>query len=431
MEPHATPQDETGVLRGYIAEFETPGQLIDAAREVREAGYARWDSHSPFPVHGIDSAMGIRMTILPWIVMAAGVTGCLTGLGLQWYANAVDSEAIGFIPTFLQGYNYLVSGKPYFSLPANIPVIFELTILFSALAAVFGMLVLNNLPWLYNPVFNSERFRRVTEDRFFISIDGRDPKFDASGTETFLASLGGLGVEGVIEFPSPAQPPLILRRVGLLATLVLLIPPAFIYKAWFAKTDKPRIHIVQDMDNQEKFRAQHATALFADHRAMRPPIDGTVARGEMNDDPHYNTGIVDNAFAPAMPLHKITVDAKLLQRGRERFNIYCAPCHGRTADGQGTVNIRGTQRGGGWVAPANLHDDQYRARPVGHIFNTISEGIRTMPPYGDIIPTEDRWAIVAYVRALQRSHYSTIDDVRPELRNSLRELTPLQPAEQE
>src|ERR1700688_3764246 len=106
----------------------------------RAAGYKVWAVPSPFPIHGIDAVIGIRPTILPWLVLGGGLTGLLSGLGLQWFTNAFD-------------YPFLISGKPIFSLPANIPVIFELTVLFSALTAVFGMLGLNRLPMLYNPLF--------------------------------------------------------------------------------------------------------------------------------------------------------------------------------------------------------------------------------------------------------------------------------------
>ncbi len=152
-------------LVGLLAEYRDVDAIMKAARGVRNAGFTRWDVYSPFPIHGIDAAIGIKPTILPWLVAGGGITGCLGGLGLQWFVNAYD-------------YTFMISGKPFFSLPAFIPVIFECTILFSALTAVFGMLVLNRLPMHYNPLFKSERFRRVTNDRFFIVVDASDPKFD-------------------------------------------------------------------------------------------------------------------------------------------------------------------------------------------------------------------------------------------------------------
>jgi len=169
---------------GILAEFATPQALLQAAAAVRDAGFTKWDAHTPYAVHGLDKAMGIRPTRLAWFVFAAGLAGACTGLGLQWFCNTSD-------------YPLLVSGKPYFSLPANIPVVFELTILFAAGAAVLGMLGLNGLPQLYHALFKRPRFRRVTDDRFFIAIEAADPRFDAGQAEALLRARGALAVERV------------------------------------------------------------------------------------------------------------------------------------------------------------------------------------------------------------------------------------------
>ena len=174
------------VLEGFIAEFSDVDSVLLAAATVRDAGYTRWDVHTPFPVHGMDHAMGIRPTILPWLVLGGGCAGLALGLWLQWYTNAIN-------------YPFFISGKPLISLPAWIPVTFELTILLASLTAVFGMLGLNRLPRLYNPLFTSRRFRRVTTDRFFVAIDAADPVFDRVKTERMLQDLGASAVEWVQE----------------------------------------------------------------------------------------------------------------------------------------------------------------------------------------------------------------------------------------
>jgi hypothetical protein len=173
---------EEEVLAGYLAEFDSVDTILAAAEKVRDAGYRRWDVHSPFPVHGMDDAMGIRPTILPWLVAVGGVTGLVAGLALQVFTNSID-------------YPFFISGKPLVSMPAFIPVIFECTIAGAAFTAVFGMLVLNKLPMLYNPLFKSERFRRVTNDRFFVVIDATDPNFDEVETEKLLQSLNPIAIE--------------------------------------------------------------------------------------------------------------------------------------------------------------------------------------------------------------------------------------------
>jgi hypothetical protein len=192
-EPHRAPAP--GRLYGMMAEFETPRDLLHAAEKVRDAGYRWWDCHTPFPVHGLDKAMGVRATILPIIVFLCGLTGAMAGLILQTFTNATDFN-VWFL-VWVRGYEFFISGKPFISLPAMIPVTFELTILLAAAGATFGMLILNGLPRLYHPAFKSERFARVTDDRFFIIIEARDPKFSRQRTEKLLASLHPVSVEAL------------------------------------------------------------------------------------------------------------------------------------------------------------------------------------------------------------------------------------------
>lgn len=395
-----------------LVEFDSPHAIKEAARRVRDAGFVRWDTHTPFPVHGIDEQMGIQRTKLPFIVFACGALGCLAGLLLQWWTNA-SSLNLGVDLNFIRGYPFQVSGKPFFSLPANIPVIFELTVLFSAFGAVFGMLVLNDLPKHYNPLFRSQRFRRVTTDRFFLCIETADPNYDPVHTPALARSLGGAAVEEVYDEPTPPPPTKIVTRVSVVALCLALIPPAIIAKARVSRSDTPRIHLIQDMDNQEKFKTQRASALFADQRAMRLPVAGAVARDELDDDPHFELGIVGNDYAATFPTHRpeVQITPELLARGQTKFGVYCAPCHGLDGSGQGRINQRAIELEEPWVQASVLFDAERRSRPVGHLFNTITNGIRTMGPYGDRIQPADRWAIVAYVRALQRAHYPRAGDL--------------------
>ena len=175
---------DSGRLYGYLVGFDKVDELLVGAAKVRDAGYTRWDAHTPFVIHGLDAAMGIKKTILPYIVFGAGLTGTLAGILLQWWTNAVD-------------YPFLISGKPLFSLPANIPVAFETTILFAAISTLIGMLALNGLPQLTHPLFSNRSFKRVTDDRFFISIEARDPLFDPETTRELLESVSGQPVEEI------------------------------------------------------------------------------------------------------------------------------------------------------------------------------------------------------------------------------------------
>ncbi|MGE5235253.1 MAG: DUF3341 domain-containing protein [Acidobacteriota bacterium] len=171
-------------LFGVLAEFSSVEELLAACEKVRDAGFTRWDAHSPIPVHGLDEAMGLKGTRLPAVVLAGGVFGALGGLALQWWTNGVN-------------YAYRISGKPLFALPPAIPITFEMTVLFAALGAVGGLIIANGWPHLYHPLFNSAAFRRVTADRFFISIEADDPLFDEARTRAFLESLGSGHIEEV------------------------------------------------------------------------------------------------------------------------------------------------------------------------------------------------------------------------------------------
>jgi mono/diheme cytochrome c family protein len=171
------------------------------------------------------------------------------------------------------------------------------------------------------------------------------------------------------------------------------------------------IHIFWDMDFQPKFKAQAPNPLFADGRAMRPPVQGSVARGESYVDTHMFEGVVDGQWATALPT-SMKLDQATLERGQQRFNIYCSACHGYAGYGDGAVNqramelvsnVNGPVNGTQWVAAKSLHDETTRHQPMGQLFNTVTHGIRNMAGYGAQISVADRWAIVAYVKALQFS----------------------------
>ena len=190
---------QTPELFGVLGEYDDVTAVVHAARAVREAGYRRFDVHAPFPIHGIDGAIGIRPTILPWIVLVLGLTGMAVGFALTMFTMGDLNIAIPGPPGAppLEPYPFLISGKPLMSIPAYIPPIFELTILFSAFGAVFGMFLLNKLPLLYQPLFKNQTFKRATSDRFILVIEARDRQFDPQKTQAFLKDHGALSTEEV------------------------------------------------------------------------------------------------------------------------------------------------------------------------------------------------------------------------------------------
>ena len=170
-----------------MAEFEDPTSLVAAARRTYDEGYRVFDAFSPFPIHETFAAMHLEDRRVPLMVLGGGILGMLTGLGLQAWVSAV-------------AYPLNIGGRPYLSWPMFIPVTFELTILFAAFAAVFGMFALNGFPMPYHPVFNVERFTaHASQDRFFLAIEAKDPKFDREKTRAFLQGLGATEVNDVAE----------------------------------------------------------------------------------------------------------------------------------------------------------------------------------------------------------------------------------------
>lgn len=191
-----------------------------------------------------------------------------------------------------------------------------------------------------------------------------------------------------------------LLLVGLLATVAACRGQV---------SEEPPVHIIPDMDWQPRYEEQAASSFFADGRAMRPLVEGTVARGSLHGDDAYDTGKVGGAYVNKVP---VDVDEKFIRRGQQRFNIYCAPCHDQTGAGNGLIVQHGYPR------PVSLSENATKY-PDGEIFTIITNGVRNMPAYAHQIPVNDRWAIVSWLRVLQRSQRATLADVPADMKNSI------------
>ncbi len=487
-------------VHGVVAEYTSVDTLLSACRRVRDAGYVKTDAFTPFPVHGIDKALGIKPTVLPWIVLGAGLTGTATALVMQIWMNTID-------------YPYIISGKPFLSLPAFMPVAFELTVLFASFGAFFGMWALNGLPKFSNPVFTDPRFDRVTDDRFFLYVDSKDDQFDQGGVEKLLGDTETDYVQTVVDDDSSDKVPKPFFMMWGLVVGLSVIPLLIVLKMRVSNSSQPRFHVFYDMDFSPAKDAQQYSTLFRDGRAMRPDVPGTVARGEEQADLNYMTGInmealtaIDRpraerlvrrfnpyfqgetdsaedakadvaedagqgdasgqgdadqktqgsepesaaaaagddtsettgsestdtdggASQPAVAEEKpsvmdttpwldsnpLVLNEKVLADGRRNFGIYCSVCHGMNGSGNGLVNVRAQKIiSPDWIQPSSLHQETLYADkyPDGKLFSTISNGIRKMPGYSGQIKTRDRWAIVAYVRALQLSQNASIEQFK-------------------
>ena len=455
---------------GIVAEYTTVDSLLTACRRVRDAGYTNTDAFAPFPVHGIDKALGIKPTVLPWIALVAGLSGTGIAFLMQIWMNGID-------------YPYIISGKPFVSIPAFVPVAFELTILLASFGAFFGMWALNGLPRFSNPMFTNPRFDRASDDTFFLYIDAKDSRFDEAGVEQLLADAGGEHIVKVVEDETPTVIPRFLL-IGLVTMIALsMIPALIVAKMRVSTSGSPRFHIFYDMDFSPAKGAQQTTTLFADYRSARPDVPGTIARGEYDADLDFLTGVDVEALTatdrpraqrlvakfqggdsesaeaaveagsgdeaeepgeadggetdagsegedpaeaedttPWLKENPLPLEPALFARGREKFEIYCAACHGLDGRGNGLVNQRAQQiLATTWTPPSNIlapniRRDEY---PDGKLFSTISNGIRKMPGYSSQIEARDRWAVVAYVRALQLSQNAELEMVPEDKRESL------------
>jgi mono/diheme cytochrome c family protein len=398
-----------GQLYGVLAEYDTPGELVEAARQVRDAGYTEFDCYSPFPVHGIDEAIGIKRTILPVLIFGGGLAGTVGGLLLQWWCNAYN-------------WPWNISGKPAWSIPANVPIIFETTILLAVFTSFFGMWILNKLPQVWHPFFRHERFNHVTDDAFLLGIEARDRRFDPEATPKLLKDAGAIEVSNVHFDPDPdkAQMPKWITAFIVASTAFALIPFAIAAKARTSHSAEPHIHIFPDMDFQPKYKSDQAMDLFEDGRENRGELAGTIARGSLNADDLFYRGLDHAADGSAQWTagypKQLELNEQLMKRGKNRYEIYCSPCHGYDGRGAGMVPQRVAATGGAWQA-RNLVDASNPVAinmPNGQLFNTISNGYNTMMGYAAQIPQADRWAIVLYVRALQRSQNALLTDVPPD-----------------
>jgi mono/diheme cytochrome c family protein len=297
---------------------------------------------------------------------------------------------------------------------------------------------LNKLPQLWHPFFRLERFGRATDDGFFLGIEAKDKRFDAEKTKKLLQDAGAIAIEDCYLDPDPAKKQM-PRWIGALMVAGLafaLIPLAIAAKARNTHSDKPHWNIFPDMDYQPKFKSQQAMDMFPDDRENRGEIEGTIPRGWLADDDTFYRGLVHtdqgDAWTTGFPDHypngkKFVVDDALLRRGQDRFNIYCTPCHGYDGHGEGMVPTRVKMGGGLWQARNLVEAPDKDGKggvvvqmPNGQVFNTISNGFQTMMGYGAQIPHADRWAIVAYVRALERAQNASKDDISADQRSEIR-----------
>ncbi len=371
-------------LYGITALFDEPAKLLRAAESVVKEGYSRYDAYSPYPIHGLDTAMKLKRTYIGAVTLIAGLTGASLLLLFAWWTNSVN-------------YPLVIGGKPLFSWPSYVPLMFEMSVLFGAVSTVTALLaVWLGLPRNSHPLHETEFMKRISDNRFGLAIEAADPKFDEAGTRRLLESLGAECTEFIYQESKTytlRETVLDPKFIGALVLVAVLTSGA----TYFAFAKMIQLRPWTSLNIQDKVLPETQSAFYQDGFAMRPPVEGTVARGQM---PYRYASNLPGAEKfmknPVLPT-KFTMEL-----GQRDFNIYCSPCHGYFADGQSRLQ-------GQFPVPPSLHIDSLVTAPDGLYYEVITNGYQgVMPSYARQIPRDERWAIIWYIRALQRAQHPEV-----------------------
>jgi len=366
--------------------YSDAGKIIDAAKQIRPRKLGRLEAYTPYPVHGLDGAIGLPPSKLGQLVLGMGLLGTALALLLEWWTSAVD-------------YPLVTGGKPLFSWQAFVPVMFEVTVLFATFTAGLAMLfVLNKLPFFGHPVLHAKAIKDITRDKLALSIESDGASFDAEAAKAALLEQGAESVE-VVPLPAWDHP---LSLVGLLRTMAAIAAACVVAGGGIFAAIKvvPIVPPMSRMHNQPKLNAFRSSTFFADGRGMRPAVEGTVARG------HLPPAFATPEEAGAMLANPLPLTKPIAERGRKVFADHCAVCHGQVGNG-----IAQLSRAYG-AKPGNLLSNEMVARPDGYIYGVIVRGKNAMPSYAPDLDEKDRWAAVHYLRILQRAQNAKDEDVR-------------------
>ncbi len=369
-------------LFGISALFNTPDEIIHAAKVIAESGYKKFDINTPYPVHGMDRAMKLKPSKLGYITLAFGLGGAAFALFFMWWTMSVD-------------YPQIIGGKPTFAFPAFIPVTFEVTVLLATLSTVIGLITfMFGFPDNKQPLHDTNYMKKVSADKFGAVIYANDSQFNESRVRELFSSLKGKDVELIYELEKETYPifqPKFLMLLFVVAVVTsgttyfilnkLLFMPPFNWMAY-----------------QDKTTAQEKSEFFADHYAMRTKVEGTVARGFISYPYTGESNPTEVLSNPLLPTREN------LELGQNKFLTFCSPCHGNYADGDSRLR-------GQFPNPPTLHSTRAREFSDGMIYHIIVNGQNSMPSYAPQTTSDERWAIVNYVRVLQRAKNAKDSDI--------------------
>lgn len=366
--------------------FDDAQKIVDAANQIRPRKLGRLEAYTPYPVHGLDAAVGVPPSPLGKLVMGMGLLGAALALLFEWWVSAVD-------------YPLVVGGKALFSWQAFIPVMFEVTVLFATFTAGLAMLfAFNKLPFFGHPVLHSKAIKGITRDKLALSIESTSASFDPEAARQALMDSGAESVE-VVPIPAWDRP---LSLKDLLRTIAAITAACLVAGAGLYAAEKmvPVVQPMLHMHNQPKLNAFRSSTFFADGRGMRPAVAGTVARG------HLPPAFATPEEAGSMLTNPLPLTQKTADRGRKVFGDHCAVCHGAVGDGMALLSHAYGAK------PGNLLSNEMRGRPDGYIYGVLVLGKNSMPSYAPDLDESDRWAAVHYVRVLQRAQNAKDEDLR-------------------
>lgn len=369
-------------LFGITATFNTPDEIIKAAKKVTQAGYTEFDVNTPYPVHGMDLAMKIKPSKLGFVTLVMGLTGATLALLFMYWTMSVD-------------YRIVIGGKPFFALPAFIPITFEVTVLLATVSTIIAMIALFfRLPDNKHPLHDTNYMKSVSVDKYGIVIEAKDPKFNEEETNKLLESLKPVAIE-LVYFPEEEKYPIFQPKFIMFLIVIAVVVSGSTY---FTLNKLLYMTPFTFMMEQAKLNPQKESNLFADGYGMRKPVEGTVARGFI---PYPYKGeanpkeVLSNPYFPTK---------ENLALGKAKFNTFCSPCHGYFADGDSRLR-------GQFPSPPSLHSKRAMDFSDGMIYHIITNGQNAMPSYASQITKEERWAIVNYVRVLQRAKNASESDL--------------------
>ena len=367
---------------GVAALFTKPDDIIKVASKVADEGYSKWDVNTPYPLHGMDNAMKLNPSKIGFITLFFGLSGTAIALMLVYFTNSID-------------YPLVIGGKPFFALPAYIPVTFELTVLLATVSTVIAMLTFFFKFPLNNHVLHDTPYMtEVSRDRFGIVIEAADPKFEQSKVEELLRSFGPESVETIYhkeEVKYPIFEPKFITFLVLVAIVVSAGTYITLNKLMFMVP-------FNWMMDQDKIIPQERTELFEDERGMRSPVEGTVAKGFI---PYAYTGIDEPQEYLSNPILPSIENLKL---GKKKYLTFCSPCHGNFGDGDSRLK-------GQFPNPPSLHSQRIRNFEDGRFYHVMTNGKNIMPSYAAQISREERWAIVNYIRVLLKAKNATASEL--------------------